>query len=115
MFEKVAGVKVLVGIQRLEIVEEWDFYLEIFVVTKTLQEVNALKEILGRRDQGIGTLSKDPISALDFKDLSLQLTKHKKTWVNLHCDQNYVMADIVEMNFYYKISFYKYMYKNNFT
>ena len=32
--------------------EEWDVYLEIFVVIKTLQEVNALKEILGRRDQG---------------------------------------------------------------
>ena len=66
--------------------EEWDVYLEIFVVTKTLQEVNALKEVLGRRDQGIGTLPNDPISALDFKDLSLWLTKHKKTWVNLHCD-----------------------------
>ena len=51
--------------------EEWDVYLDIFVVTKTLQEVNAPKEIPGRRDQGIGTLSKDdPISALDFKDLS---------------------------------------------
>ena len=66
--------------------EEWDVYLQIFVVTKTLQEVNALREILGRRGQGIGTLPKDPISALDFKDLSLWLTKHKKTWVNLHCD-----------------------------
>ena len=30
--------------------EEWDVYLQIFVVTKTLQEVNALKEILGRRN-----------------------------------------------------------------
>ena len=51
--------------------EEWDVYLDIFVVTKTLQEVNAPKEIPGRRDQGIGTLPKDdPISALDFKDLS---------------------------------------------
>ena len=58
--------------------EEWDVYLQIFVVTKTLQEVNALREILGRRGQGIGTLPKDPISALDFKDLSLWLTKHKK-------------------------------------
>ena len=57
-----------------------------FVVTKTLQEVNALKEIPGRRDRGIGTLPKDPISALDFKDRSVWLTKHKKTWVNLHCD-----------------------------
>ena len=62
-------------------------YIDIFVVTKTLQEVNALKEIPGRRDQGIGTLSKDPTSALDFKDLGLWLTKpHKRTWVNLHCD-----------------------------
>ena len=48
-----------------EIVEKWDVYIDIFVVTKTLQEVNALKEIPGRRDQGIGTLSKDPTSALD--------------------------------------------------
>ena len=59
---------------------------DIFVVIKTLQEVNALKEIPGRRHQGIGTLPKDPISALDFKDLSCWLTKHKKTWVNLHTD-----------------------------
>ena len=66
--------------------EEWDVYIDIFVVTKTLQEVNALKEIPGRRDQGIGTLSKDPSLALDFKDLGLWLTKHKRTWVNLHCD-----------------------------
>ena len=65
--------------------EGWDVYIDIFVVTKTLQ-VNALKEIPGRRDQGIGTLSKDPSSALDFKDLGLWLTKHKRTWVNLHCD-----------------------------
>ena len=67
--------------------EGWDVYIDIFVVTKTLQEVNALKEIPGRRDQGIGTLSKDPTSALDFKDLGLWLTKpHKRTWVNLHCN-----------------------------
>ena len=66
--------------------EEWDVYIDIFVVTKTLQEVNALKEIPGRRDKGIGTLSKHPSSALDFKDLGLWLTKHKRTWVNLHCD-----------------------------
>ena len=62
-------------------------YIDILVVTKTLQEVNTLKEILGRRDQGTGTLSKDPTSALDFKDLGLWLTKlHKRIWVNLHCD-----------------------------
>ena len=66
--------------------EEWDVYIDIFVVTKTLQEVNALKEIPGRRDQGIGTLSKGPSSALDFRDLGLWLTKHKRTRVNLHCD-----------------------------
>ena len=60
--------------------EGWDVYIHIFVVTKTLQEVNALKEIPGRRDQGIGTLSKDPTSPLDFKDLGLWLTKpHKRT------------------------------------
>ena len=66
--------------------EGWDVYIDIFVVTKTLQEVNSLKEIPGRRDQGIGTLSKGPSSALDFKDLGLWLTKHKRTRVNLHCD-----------------------------
>ena len=66
--------------------EEWDVYIDTFVVTKTLQEVNARKEIPGRRDQGIGTLSKGPSSALDFKDLGLWLTKHKRTRVNLHCD-----------------------------
>ena len=51
--------------------EEWDVYIDIFVVTKTLQKVNALKEIAGRRDQGIGTLSKDSTSALVFKDMGL--------------------------------------------
>ena len=68
--------------------EGWDVYIDIFVVTKILEEVNALKEIPGRRDQGIArTLSKDPTSALDFKDLGLWLTKpHKRTSVNLHCD-----------------------------
>ena len=30
--------------------EGWDVYIDILVVTKTLQEVNALKEIPGRRD-----------------------------------------------------------------
>ena len=49
--------------------KEWDVYVDIFEVTKTLQEVNGLKEIPGRRDRGIGKLLKDPISALDFKDL----------------------------------------------
>ena len=63
--------------------EEWDVYVDIFVVTKTLQEVNVLKEIPGRTDQGIGTLPKDPISALDFKDLSVWPTKDKKTWVTV--------------------------------
>ena len=62
--------------------EGWEVYIDIFVVTKTLQEVNALKEIVGGRDQGIGTLSKDPTSALDFKDLGQGLAY----WVNLHCD-----------------------------
>ena len=66
--------------------EEWDVYIDISVVTKTLQQVNARKEFPGRRDQGIGTLSKDPSSALDFKDLGLWLTKHNRTWVNRHCD-----------------------------
>ena len=40
--------------------EGWDVYIDVFVVTKTLQKVSAFKEIPGRRDQGIGTLSKDP-------------------------------------------------------
>ena len=44
---------------------------DICVVIKTLEHVNALKKIPGRTHQGIGTLPKDPISALDFKDLSL--------------------------------------------
>ena len=67
--------------------EGWDVYRDIFVLTKTLQEVNALKEIPGRRGQGIGTLSKDPTSVLDFKELGLWHTKpHKRTWINLHCD-----------------------------
>ena len=67
--------------------EGWDVFIDIFVVTKTSQEVNALEEIPGRRGKGIGTLSKDPTSALDFKDLGLWLTKpHKRTSVNLHCD-----------------------------
>ena len=43
-----------VGIEVIEIVEEWDVYVDIFVLTKTLQEVNAVKEIPGRRDRGIG-------------------------------------------------------------
>ena len=55
---------------------------DIFVVIKTLQQVNSLMEIPGRTYQGVGTLPKDPISTLDFKDLSLWLTKHKKTWIN---------------------------------
>ena len=38
--------------------EGWNVYIDIFVVTKTLHEGNARKEIPGRRDQGIGTLSK---------------------------------------------------------
>ena len=56
---KVVGVKVLEGDKRAvcdtcryswEIVEGWDVYIDIFVVTKILEEVNALKEIPGRRD-----------------------------------------------------------------
>ena len=47
----------------------WDVYIDIFVVTKTLQEANALKEIPGRRDKGMGKVSKDRTLALDFKDL----------------------------------------------
>ena len=63
--------RVHVGIEVIEIVEEWGVYVDIFVVSKTLQEENALKEIPGRRDREIGTLPKYPTSALDFKDLSV--------------------------------------------
>lgn len=59
---------------------------DIFEVVTTLQQVNALKEIPGRTHRGIGTLPKDPISALDFKDLSIWINKHKKTWVNPYQD-----------------------------
>ena len=91
--------------------EWWDVYIDIFVVPKTLQEVNARKEIPGTRDQEIGTISKDPTSPLDFKDLGLWLTKpHERTFTVIR-----IMADKVEINFYYKISFNKYMYKSNFT
>ena len=51
-------------------------------VIKFLQHVKVLKEIQGRAHQGIGILSKDPFSVLDFRDLSLWLTIHNKSWVN---------------------------------
>ena len=57
-----------------------------FELVTTLQRVNALKEIPGRTYQGTGTLPKDPISALNFKDLSIWINKHKKTWVNPYQD-----------------------------
>ena len=38
--------------------KEWDVYVDIFVVTKNLQEVNGRKEIPGRRDRGIGNFPK---------------------------------------------------------
>ena len=44
---------------------------DIYVVVSTLQEVDALNEITGRTHRGIGTIPKDPISALNFKDLNL--------------------------------------------
>ena len=44
-------------------------YEDIFLVIKTLQQVNALMEIQGRIHQGVGTIPKDPISSLDFKEL----------------------------------------------
>ena len=93
--------------------EGWDVYIDIFVVTKTLQEVNAPKEIPGRRDQGMG----------HFPKIHLQLWI-SRTWVSgllnirepgLIFTVIKIMANIVEMNFYYKISFYKYMYKSIFT
>lgn len=59
---------------------------DIFEVVTTLKQVNALREIPGRTHQGKGTLPKDPISALDFTDLSVWKNKHKKTWVNPYQD-----------------------------
>lgn len=55
---------------------------DIYVVVNTLHEVDALNEITGRTHRGIGTIPKDPISALNFKDLNAWLSKHKKSWVN---------------------------------
>ena len=91
--------------------EGWDVYIDIFVITKTLEEVNALKEIPGRRDQGI-------------PKIQLQLLI-PRTWVSgllnrirepgLIFTVIRIMANIVEMNFHYKISSSKYMDKSNFT
>ena len=55
---------------------------DIYMVVSTLQEVDALNEISGRTHCGIGTIPKDPISALNLKDLNVWLSKHKKSWVN---------------------------------
>ena len=63
--------------------------------------MNALKEIPGRRDQGIGTLSKDPTSALDFKDLGLTGLLNRIREPGLIFIVIRIMANIVEMNFYY--------------
>ena len=52
---------------------------DIYVVVSTLHEVDALNEITGRTHRGIGTIPKDPISALHFKDLNAWLSKHKKS------------------------------------
>ena len=56
---------------------------DVFIVVDTLKKIEALKEISGRTHKGIGSIPKDPISALDFKDLNVWLTKHKKNWVLL--------------------------------
>ena len=56
---------------------------DVYTVVDSLKKVSALKEICGRTHNGIGTLPKDPISNLDFHDLSVWLTKHKKNWVNV--------------------------------
>lgn len=55
---------------------------DVFEVVKVLKEIDALKEVPGRTHSGIGTIPKDPISALDFKDVGAWLIKHKKSWVN---------------------------------
>ena len=41
---------------------------DFLTVVNILQEIQALKEILGRTHAGIGTIPKDPISLLDFSD-----------------------------------------------
>lgn len=56
---------------------------DILTVVKILQEIQALKEIPGRTHSGIGTIPKDPISALDFHDLNAWINKHKRRWVHL--------------------------------
>ena len=55
---------------------------DIYVVVSTVQEVDVLNEITGRTHCGIETIPEDPISALNFKDLNVWLSKHKKSWVN---------------------------------
>ena len=91
--------------------EGWDVYIDIFVITKTLQEVNALKEIPGRRDQGVArTLSIDPISRIWVSGLLNRIREPRLIFTVIR-----IMANTVEMNFYYKISFNKYMYKSNFA
>ena len=94
--------------------EEWDVYLDIFVVTKTSQEVDALKEIPGRRDQGIRTLfPKIQFQLLISRTRVSGLLNIRKPGLIFTVIR--IMADIVEMDFYYKISFYKCMYKSIFT
>ena len=47
-------------------------------VVEILQEMCALKEIPGRTHSGIGTVPKDPVSALDFNDLNAWISKLKR-------------------------------------
>jgi len=53
---------------------------DVLKVVKVLQEIDALKEISGRTHPTIGTIPKDPITALDFNDLNKWINKHKKKW-----------------------------------
>ena len=42
---------------------------DVFIVVDTLKKIEALEEISGRKHKGIGSIPKDPISAVDFNDL----------------------------------------------
>ena len=48
------------------------------------KEIKAFNEVPGRTHPSIGSIPKDPISVLNFADLSTWLTKHKKSWINLY-------------------------------
>lgn len=57
--------------------------VDILTMVKTLQEIKASKEISGRVHKGIGSIPKDPISLLNFKDLYSWIKQHRRSWDNL--------------------------------